>query len=249
MTPANCATAPTVSSAFGRQPRNHLDGNVGLRRLSTLGTTSLAKPRPNDKKSTPLLFCAFRDSLAFFFPPASSAFSFQANILTFPFGPSCGSAPTLKSCVGLVLTLKFLPQAFLLSKHFTFLQALSLLIVKTRILLIQKPSCNWIISCSWTSICLQHQTQIGPPAQASDQAGPNVTANLQDPDNWPEPVLPTQSHAREWWDDDLTIDDINWALNKINDKQKKMVNKRVMGSDYSSSSNSDESEDDPTTSA
>ncbi|PKI67616.1 hypothetical protein CRG98_011996 [Punica granatum] len=55
-------------------------------------------------------------------------------------------------------------------------------------------------------------------AQASDQAGPSGTANLQNLDNWPQPVLPTQSHAREWWDDYLTIDDINWSLNKINDK-------------------------------
>ncbi|OWM77865.1 hypothetical protein CDL15_Pgr018434 [Punica granatum] len=64
-------------------------------------------------------------------------------------------------------------------------------------------------------------------AQANDQAGPSGTANLHDLDSWPQPVLPTQSHAREWWDDDLTVEDIYWALQKIRDKQRKMINERV----------------------
>ncbi|PKI60547.1 hypothetical protein CRG98_019023 [Punica granatum] len=55
-------------------------------------------------------------------------------------------------------------------------------------------------------------------AQANDQAGPSGTAIFHDLDNWPQPVLPTQSHARELWDDDLTVEDINWALHKIRDK-------------------------------
>ncbi|PKI32407.1 hypothetical protein CRG98_047204, partial [Punica granatum] len=95
------------------------------------------------------------------------------------------------------------------------------------------------------------QTQSSFPVQqatqANDQAGPGETANLQDPNSWPQPVQPTQSHVREWWDDDLTIEDIDWALHKIKDKQRKMVNKRVMGSDYNSSDDSIESGDDPTT--
>ncbi|PKI43693.1 hypothetical protein CRG98_035892 [Punica granatum] len=85
-------------------------------------------------------------------------------------------------------------------------------------------------------------------AQATDQVGSSGTTNLQDFDSWPQRILPTQSHVREWWDDDLTNDDINWALDKIKDKLRKMVNKRIMGSDYSSNDFVD-SGDDPTTSA